>query len=45
MITALAFRIHSRHAEVFRKWLMKRACAKPPFLLVELCDERKVGLN
>jgi len=28
MITALAFRVKSRNAEVFRKWLMKKAIAK-----------------
>jgi hypothetical protein len=45
MITALAFRIKSRNSEIFRSWLMKRACSKSFFLMEQLFDERKMCLN
>jgi hypothetical protein len=48
MITALVFRIHSRNAEIFRQWLMKRAitpCSRHSFVLTLLADERKINLN
>jgi hypothetical protein len=32
MITALAFRIHSPKADLFRKWLIKRAVEQPVFV-------------
>jgi hypothetical protein len=43
MITALAFRIHSYKANLFRKWLMKRAVEQPIF--VKYGDEMKLFLN
>jgi hypothetical protein len=45
MITALAFRIHSPHADRFRAWLMKRACYGYSPVIAHLCDERKISLN
>jgi hypothetical protein len=45
MITALAFRIHSRNADIFRAWLMKRTCYGQSPLMAYLCDERKISLN
>ncbi|GHT03002.1 hypothetical protein FACS189440_04090 [Bacteroidia bacterium] len=45
MITALAFRIHSRNTDLFRKWLMKRACYALSPLMAGLCNERKINLN
>ncbi|GAB6010010.1 protein-tyrosine kinase [Dysgonomonas reticulitermitis] len=45
MITALAFRIHSRNTDLFRKWLMKRACYGLSPLMAGLCNERKINLN
>jgi hypothetical protein len=45
MITALAFRIHSRNADIFRGWLMKRACYGQSPIMASLCDEKKVSLN
>ncbi|GAB6013161.1 protein-tyrosine kinase [Viscerimonas tarda] len=45
MITALAFRIKSKNSEIFRSWLMKRACSKSFFLMEQLFDERKMCLN
>jgi hypothetical protein len=32
MITALAFRIHTRNADIFRRWLMERAVKPTPKL-------------
>jgi hypothetical protein len=45
MIAALAFRIKSKNSEIFRSWLMKRACSKSFFLMEQLFDERKMCLN
>jgi hypothetical protein len=45
MITALSFRIKSRNSEIFRNWLMKRACYGQSPLMAHLCDERKISLN
>jgi len=45
MITALAFRIKSKNSEIFRNWLMKRACSKHFSILEQLCDESKICLN
>jgi hypothetical protein len=48
MVAALAFRIHSRNADIFRAWLMKRACYTcygQSSLPAYLCDERKISLN
>ncbi|GHU65190.1 hypothetical protein FACS1894123_10930 [Bacteroidia bacterium] len=45
MIMALAFRIHSRNTDIFRKWLMKRACYGLSPLMAGLCNERKINLN
>ena len=44
MITALAFRIQSHKAEVFREWLIKKAVKQPPvFIRWEI--KQKIGLN
>jgi len=45
MITALAFRIKSKNSEIFRRWLMKRACSTSFSIVEKLCDERKISLN
>jgi hypothetical protein len=45
MITALAFRIRSKNSEIFRNWLMKRACYGYSPLTALLCDEKKISLN
>jgi hypothetical protein len=45
MIIALAFRIKSKNSEVFRNWLIKRACYGQSPLMAQLCDERKINLN
>ncbi|GAB6395197.1 MAG: protein-tyrosine kinase [Bacteroidales bacterium] len=45
MIMALAFRIKSRNSEIFRNWLMKRACYGHSAVTASLCDERKISLN
>jgi hypothetical protein len=45
MITALAFRIQSRNAKIFRNWLMEQACSKQTSLIAQLCDERKISMN
>jgi hypothetical protein len=45
MITALAFRIHSRNADIFRAWLMKRACSRSFFVMEHLCDGKKIRRN
>jgi hypothetical protein len=45
MIIALSFRIKSRNSEIFRNWLMKRACYGQSPLMAHLYDERKTSLN
>ncbi|KAA6328671.1 hypothetical protein EZS27_022453, partial [termite gut metagenome] len=45
MIMALAFRVHSHNAEVFRSWLIKRVCSKQSLVMKQLIDERKINLN
>ena len=45
MITALAFRIKSRNSEIFRNWLIKRACSKPYSVTEQLCNESRISLN
>jgi hypothetical protein len=45
MIIALSFRIKSGNSEIFRNWLMKRACYGQSPLMAHLCDERKISLN
>jgi len=45
MVTALAFRIKSRNSEVFRNWMIKRACSKFYFITEQLCDESRMCLN
>ncbi|GHS93263.1 hypothetical protein FACS1894174_00440 [Bacteroidia bacterium] len=45
MITALAFRIKSKNSEIFRNWLMRRACLKSFFFIEQLCDTSKISLN
>jgi hypothetical protein len=45
MITALAFRIKSKNSEIFRRWLIKRACSKSYFIVRHFTDERKIILN
>jgi hypothetical protein len=44
MITALAFRIQSPKADLFRKWLMKRA-VKQLQVFIEWGNEQKISLN
>jgi hypothetical protein len=44
MIIALAFRIQSHKAEVFRSWLMKQA-VKQPSVFVWWGNEQKICLN
>jgi hypothetical protein len=44
MITALAFRIQSHKAEVFRSWLMKQA-VKQPSVSIWWGNEQKICLN
>jgi hypothetical protein len=45
MITALAFRIKSKNSEIFRRWLIKRACTKNIFIPEWLYDESKICPN
>ena len=45
MIIALAYRIKSYNSEVFRNWLIKRACFKQLPVMKQLTDERKISLN
>jgi hypothetical protein len=45
MITALSYRIHSRNANIFRSWLMKRVYNKQSSVMQRLTDERKISLN
>ena len=45
MITALAFRIKSRNSEIFREWLMKRACSKSYSVTEQLCNESRICPN
>jgi hypothetical protein len=44
MITALAFRIHSPKADLFRNWLMKQAI-KQPSVFILWGYEQKISLN
>jgi hypothetical protein len=44
MITALAFRIHSPKAEMFRKWLIKRV-VKQSSIFIGWGNEQKICLN
>jgi len=44
MIVALAFRIKSHKAEVFRNWLIKRA-VRQPSVFIRWGHEREMGLN
>jgi len=43
MITALAFRIHSPKADLFRKWLMKRAIMQSMYFIFN--EENTMSLN
>jgi hypothetical protein len=45
MIIALAYRIKSYNSEVFRNWLIKRACFKQLSVMKQLTGERKISLN
>ena len=45
MVTALAFRIKSKNSEIFRNWLIKRACSKPYSVTEQLCNESRISLN
>ncbi len=44
MITALAFRIDTRNADIFRRWLMERAThpASPPISVIVPVRENRV---
>ncbi|MDR2406725.1 MAG: hypothetical protein LBE13_01225 [Bacteroidales bacterium] len=44
MITALAFRIHSPKADLFRKWVMKQAVKQPP-VFIGWGNEQMISLN
>ena len=44
MITALAFRIQSPKADLFRKWLMKKAVKQSP-VFIGWGNEQKISLN
>jgi len=44
MITALAFRIHSPKADLFRRWLMKQAVRQLP-IFIGWGNEQKISLN
>jgi hypothetical protein len=44
MITALAFRIHSPKADLFRKWLMKQAVKQSP-IFIGWGNKQKISLN
>jgi hypothetical protein len=46
MITALSFRIKSKNAEVFRRWLMKKAITNISVVQIFVCRNRNsISLN